>query len=92
MLYAGQPKLQDNQVIRQIADRIFSEEQPAKSISPNAKKQQGMIKLYQDFCAAKSCEICPIVYVGGQIKLLLDRSDDRSEIRGLQWSLKKVNC
>ena len=64
-LYASQPKLQDNQVTRQVVDRIFSEEQPAKSISPNAKKQQGMIKLYQDFCAAKSCEICPIVYGGG---------------------------
>ena len=78
VLYADPPKLQDNQVIRQIADRIFSEEQPAKSISPNVKKQQGMIKLYQDFCAAKSCEICPIVYGAGRLSCsLTDQMTDQ---------------
>ena len=39
-LYASQPKLQDNQVTRQVVDRIFSEEQPAKSISPNVKNSK----------------------------------------------------
>lgn len=60
-LYSGFTKLQENSVIRQIGTQIFSEAQPMRLISPTAKIQQGMVRLYKNYCADQLCDLCPII-------------------------------
>lgn len=67
-LYNGYPKLQENRITQQIEAQIFSQEQPIKLISPSAKKQQGAIYLYKNFCSSQLCDLCPIIEGGGIIK------------------------
>ena len=67
-LYNSYPKLQENRITQQIKAQIFSQEQPIKLISPSAKKQQGAIYLYNNFCSSQLCDLCPIIEGGGIIK------------------------
>lgn len=60
-LYNGYNKLQDNQVIRQIETQIFTAAQPMRLIKPTAKIQQGIIRLYKNFCADQLCDLCPLL-------------------------------
>ena len=64
-LYDDIPQLDDNRVTREIKAQIFTEEQPIKLISPSAKKQQGAIYLYRNFCSSQICDLCPIIQGGG---------------------------
>lgn len=67
-LYDSYPKLQENRITQQIEAQIFSQEQPIKLISPSAKKQQGAIYLYKNFCSSQLCDLCPIIEGDGIIK------------------------
>ena len=67
-LYDNYPKLQENRTTRRIEAQIFNQEQPIKLISPSAKKQQGAIYLYNNFCSSQLCDLCPIIEGGGVIK------------------------
>ena len=67
-LYDNYPKLQENRFTQQIEAQIFSQEQPIKLISPSAKKQQGAIYLYKNFCSSQLCDLCPIIEGDGIIK------------------------
>ena len=67
-LYNSYPKLQENRITQQIEAQIFSQEQPIKLISPSAKKQQGAIYLYNNFCSSRLCDLCPIIEGDGIIK------------------------
>ena len=67
-LYNSYPKLQENRITQQIKAQIFNQEQPIKLISPSAKKQQGAIYLYKNFCRSQLCDLCPIIEGGGIIK------------------------
>ncbi len=64
-LYDSYPKLQENHITQQIETQVFSQEQPIKRISPSAKKQQGAIYLYRNFCSSRLCDLCPIIEGGG---------------------------
>ena len=64
-LYDSHPKLQENHITQQIEAQIFTEAQPIKHISPSAKKQQGAIYLYKNFCSSQLCDLCPIIQGGG---------------------------
>lgn len=63
-LYDYHPKLQDNRNTKKVAAQIFTEQQPIQSISPSAKKQQGVIYLDINFCESQLCELCPILNSG----------------------------
>ncbi len=67
-LYNSYPKLQENRITQQIEAQIFSQEQPIKLISPSAKKQQGAIYLYNNFCSSRLCDLCPVIEGDGIIK------------------------
>ena len=64
-LYSYLPKLEDNRVTKDIKAQVFTKEQPIKLISPTAKKQQGAIYLYRQFCSSQICDLCPIIQGGG---------------------------
>ena len=66
-LYDSYPKLQENRITQQIEAQVFSQEQPIKLISPSAKKQQGAIYLYKNFCSSQLCDLCPIIEGDGII-------------------------
>lgn len=66
-LYDSYPKLQENHTTQRIKAQIFSQEQPIKLISPSAKKQQGAIYLYKNFCSSRLCDLCPIIEGGGVV-------------------------
>ena len=67
-LYNSYPKLQENRITQRIKTQIFSQEQPIKLISPSAKKQQGAIYLYKNFCSSRLCDLCPIIEGDGVVK------------------------
>lgn len=60
-LYSDYTKLQENSIIRQVGKQVFSEAQPMHLIKPTAKIQQGMIRLYKNYCADQLCDLCPII-------------------------------
>ena len=59
-LYSAYTKLQENSIIRQVAKQVFTEAQPMRLIKPTAKIQQGMMRLYKNYCADQLCDLCPI--------------------------------
>jgi hypothetical protein len=63
-LYDHHPKVEDNSINDKITAQIFTEQQPIQQISPSAKKQQGAIYLYNNFCSSQLCELCPILNSG----------------------------
>ena len=54
-------KLQENKIIRKVDQQVFNEEQPMRKISPTAKIQQGIIRLYKNYCTDQLCDLCPII-------------------------------
>lgn len=61
LLYSIFTKLQDNSIIRQVNKQVFTDMQPMRLIKPTAKIQQGIIRLYKNFCADQLCDLCPIL-------------------------------
>ncbi len=59
-LYSDYTKLQENSIIRQFGKQVFTEAQPMRLIKPTAKIQQGMMRLYKNYCADQLCDLCPI--------------------------------
>jgi hypothetical protein len=60
-LYSDYTKLQENSIIREVGKQVFTEAQPMRLIKPTAKIQQGMIRLYKNYCADQLCDLCPII-------------------------------
>lgn len=60
-LYSTCSKTQDNTIIRQVGQQVFTEAQPMRLIKPTAKIQQGIIRLYKNYCADQLCDLCPII-------------------------------
>ncbi len=58
--YATLPKLPTNSVLRFMASRIFGGEEPAAGIVTSARRQQGLLQLFRDYCEADSegCRRC----------------------------------
>lgn len=59
-LYGEFKKVQENKHIKQVEKQIYSEAQPAKVITYNARIHQGMIRLYKNYCADQLCDLCPL--------------------------------
>jgi hypothetical protein len=64
-LYDSHPTLQENYITQQVEAQLFTEQHPIALISPSAKKQQGAIYLYKNFCSSRLCDLCPIIQGGG---------------------------
>ena len=60
-LYSDLTKMQDNSIIRQVGKQVFNESQPMRLIKPTAKIQQGIIRLYKNYCIDQLCDLCPII-------------------------------
>lgn len=60
MLYSDLTKMQDNSIIRKVSKQVFNEAQPMRMIKPTAKIQQGIIRLYKNYCIDQLCDLCPI--------------------------------
>ncbi len=60
-LYNDYTKLQENSIIREVGKQVFTEAQPMRLIKPTAKIQQGMMRLYKNYCADQLCDLCPII-------------------------------
>ena len=59
-LYSDYTKMQDNSIIRQVGKQVFSDAQPMRIIKPTAQIQQGIIRLYKNYCIDQLCDLCPI--------------------------------
>ncbi len=60
-LYSYFRKTDENSVIRQVKDQVFTDAQPIQLIKPTAQIQQGIIRLYKNYCADQLCDLCPII-------------------------------
>ena len=58
--YATFPRLPGNSVLRFMASRIFGGEDPAGEIVTSARRQQGLLQLFRDYCEAdaEGCRRC----------------------------------
>ena len=58
--YATLPKLPGNSVHRFMASRIFGGDEPANEIVTSARRQQGLLQLFRDYCEhdADGCRQC----------------------------------
>jgi len=58
--YATLPKLPANSVLRFMASRIFGGDDPAAEIVNSARRQQGLLQLFHDYCEkdAEGCRRC----------------------------------
>jgi len=63
--YISCPPLPSDAVLRLMMHRLFGPEEPAPSLIRNARRQQGLIQIYQDWCAddpiCRQCSILPLV-------------------------------
>ena len=59
-LYGVAPKSAGNNIIREIDKQIFTETQQMRDLKPTAKIEQGIIRLYKNYCADRLCDLCPI--------------------------------
>jgi len=57
-LYRSYPKLEENQVTRQMQRQLFSEE--VTKVVNSARRQQGLIHLYHHHCLSGDCIHCPL--------------------------------
>jgi hypothetical protein len=57
-LYRTYPRLAENQITRYLTELFWGEGKPAMANS--ARRQQGLIHLYQTFCQEQRCEVCPV--------------------------------
>ena len=60
-LYSVGSKSAGNQIIRKIDKQIFTEAQQMRLLKPTAKIEQGIIRLYKNYCADRLCDLCPIL-------------------------------
>ena len=60
-LYSAAPKSTGNKVISEIDKQIFTETQQMRHLKPTAKIEQGIIRLYKNYCADRLCDLCPIL-------------------------------
>ncbi len=70
-LYSAAPKSTGNNIIEKIDKQIFTETQQMRHLKPTAKIEQGIIRLYKNYCADKLCDLCPILEHGA---VLLEES------------------
>jgi len=57
-LYRNYPKLEENQVTRQMQRQLFGEE--GTTVVNSARRQQGLIHLYHHYCLIGDCLNCPL--------------------------------
>lgn len=61
-LYSVTPKSGGNKIIDEINEQIFTAEtQQMQDLKPKAKIEQGIIRLYKNYCADRLCDLCPIL-------------------------------
>ena len=60
-LYSVAPKSSGNNIISEINEQIFTETQQMRHLKPTAKTEQGIIRLYKNYCTDKLCDLCPIL-------------------------------
>ena len=60
-LFGEYTKMQDNSIIREVEKQVFSDAQPMRTIKPTAQIQQGIIRLYKNYCIDQLCDLCPIL-------------------------------
>ena len=60
-LYSAGTKSTGNKIIRKIDKQIFTEAQQMRHLKPTAKIEQGVIRLYKNYCADQLCDLCPIL-------------------------------
>ena len=56
--YADHRKLQENNITRYVASRIFRDRKEQKSVINSVMRQQGLIHLYKNFCFTRNCQDC----------------------------------
>jgi hypothetical protein len=57
-LYRTHPRLGENQITRYLTELFWGEKKPGMVNS--ARRQQGLIHIYQTFCQEQRCEVCPV--------------------------------
>ena len=60
-LYSVGSKSKGNKITRKIDEQIFTETQQMRHLKPTAKIEQGVIRLYKNYCADWLCDLCPIL-------------------------------
>ena len=60
-LYSVGTKSTGNKIIRKVDEQIFTGTQQMRLIKPTAKIEQGVIRLYKNYCADQLCDLCPIL-------------------------------
>ena len=60
-LYSTGSKSTGNKIIRTVGEQIFNETQQMRHLKPTAKIEQGVIRLYKNYCADWLCDLCPIL-------------------------------
>ena len=67
-LYGVGSKSTGNKIISKIDEQIFTEEQQMRHLEPTAKIEQGIIRLYKNYCADQLCDLCPILEHGAVLR------------------------
>ena len=60
-LYSVGSKSTGNKIISKVDEQIFTEAQQLRHLQPTAKTEQGVIRLYKNYCADWLCDLCPIL-------------------------------
>ncbi len=60
-LYGVSPKSTGNKIISEINKQIFTEIQQMRHLKPTGNIEQGIIRLYKNYCADRLCDLCPIL-------------------------------
>ena len=60
-LYSISAKSTGNKIIRKVDEQIFTEAQQMRHLKPTARIEQGVIRLYKNYCADRLCDLCPIL-------------------------------
>ncbi len=59
-VYRNFPKLQENQIIREMRVQILSPDSQKQRLVSSAVRQQGLIHIYKSFCRSWSCSRCVV--------------------------------
>ncbi len=57
-VYRHFPKLQENQILREMQTQILSPDRKKQELISSAARQQGLIHIYKSFCRSWSCSRC----------------------------------
>ncbi len=63
-LYSTGAKSTGNKIIRHVGEQIFIDAKKMRHLKPTAKIEQGVIRLYKNYCADQLCDLCPILEHG----------------------------